>query len=44
MVIKRSSFLCTADYCVRHRAAARHPQEADLGVAHVGFRTVASRR
>lgn len=40
MVIKGGSFLCAADYCVRYRAAARHPQEADLGVAHVGFRTV----
>lgn len=42
MVIKGGSFLCAADYCVRYRAAARHPQESDLGVAHVGFRTVAS--
>lgn len=40
MVIKGGSFLCSSDYCVRYRAAARHPQEADLGVAHVGFRTV----
>ena len=40
MVIKGGSFLCAADYCVRYRAAARHPQEADLGVAHVGLRTV----
>lgn len=40
MVIKGGSFLCAADYCVRYRAAARHPQEPDLGVAHVGFRTV----
>lgn len=40
MVIKGGSFLCAADYCVRYRAAARHPQERDLGVAHVGFRTV----
>jgi formylglycine-generating enzyme required for sulfatase activity len=40
MVIKGGSFLCAADYCMRYRAAARHPQEADLGVAHVGFRTV----
>lgn len=40
VVIKGGSFLCAADYCVRYRVAARHPQEADLGVAHVGFRTV----
>ncbi len=44
MVIKGGSFLCAADYCMRYRAAARHPQEADLGVAHVGFRTVARQR
>jgi sulfatase modifying factor 1 len=40
MVIKGGSFLCAADYCVRYRAAARHPQEADLPTSHVGFRTV----
>lgn len=39
-VIKGGSFLCAPDYCVRYRAAARHPQEADLGTSHVGFRTV----
>lgn len=39
-VIKGGSFLCAADYCQRYRAAARHPQERDLGASHVGFRTV----
>lgn len=39
-VIKGGSFLCAPDYCMRYRAAARHPQERTLGVAHVGFRTV----
>jgi formylglycine-generating enzyme required for sulfatase activity len=39
-VIKGGSYLCAADYRVRYRAAARHPQEADLGTSHVGFRTV----
>lgn len=39
-VIKGGSFLCAPDYCVRYRASARHPQEADLGTSHVGFRTV----
>lgn len=43
MVIKGESFLCAADYCVRYRAAARHPQEADPGAAHFGFRTVSRR-
>lgn len=40
MVIKGGSFLCSPDYCVRYRAAAREAQEADLGAGHVGFRTV----
>jgi sulfatase modifying factor 1 len=40
MVIKGGSFLCSADYCARYRASARHPQEANLAAAHVGFRTV----
>lgn len=40
LVIKGGSFLCAADYCVRYRAAARHPQEADMATSHVGFRTV----
>jgi formylglycine-generating enzyme required for sulfatase activity len=40
MVIKGGSFLCSPDYCVRYRAAAREAQEADLGAAHIGFRTV----
>ncbi|WP_205694498.1 SUMF1/EgtB/PvdO family nonheme iron enzyme [Crenobacter cavernae] len=39
-VIKGGSYLCTQDYCVRYRAAARHPQEANLATSHVGFRTV----
>lgn len=38
-VIKGGSFLCAATYCVRYRASARHPHEADLPAAHVGFRT-----
>ncbi len=41
-VIKGGSFLCAANYCRRYRAAARQPQEADLGTSHVGFRTVVS--
>lgn len=41
MVIKGGSYLCAENYCMRYRAAARHPQEANLPTAHVGFRTVA---
>lgn len=40
MLIKGGSFLCARDYCARYRASARYPQEANLGAAHVGFRTV----
>lgn len=39
-VIKGGSFLCAPSYCARYRASARHPHEAHLGAAHVGFRTV----
>lgn len=39
-VIKGGSFLCAASYCARYRASARHPHEAHLAAAHVGFRTV----
>lgn len=39
-VIKGGSYLCAANFCVRYRASARHPQEADLPTSHVGFRTV----
>lgn len=40
LVIKGGSFLCAANYCVRYRVTARHPQEADMATSHVGFRTV----
>lgn len=40
LVIKGGSFLCSADYCMRYRAAAREAQEADVAASHVGFRTV----
>jgi len=39
-VIKGGSYLCASNYCARYRPAARHPQEVDLGAAHIGFRTV----
>lgn len=39
-VIKGGSYLCSADFCVRYRAAAREAQEADLPASHLGFRTV----
>ena len=39
-VIKGGSYLCAPNYCMRYRAAARQPQEEDLGTSHVGFRTI----
>ncbi len=41
-VIKGGSYLCSADYCVRARAASRQGQEADLPAVHLGFRTVSA--
>lgn len=41
-LIKGGSFLCSTDFCVRYRASARHPQDVDMPVVHVGFRTVAN--
>lgn len=40
VVIKGGSFLCAANYCMRYRSTARHPQESDMATSHVGFRTV----
>lgn len=39
-VIKGGSFLCAPNYCMRYRAGARQPQDDDLAVSHLGFRTV----
>ena len=39
-VIKGGSYLCAQNYCMRYRPSARQPQEATLGAAHIGFRTV----
>jgi formylglycine-generating enzyme required for sulfatase activity len=41
-LIKGGSFLCATDFCVRYRAAARHPHDIGLGAVHVGFRTVST--
>ena len=39
-VIKGGSYLCSSDYCMRYRAGSRQPQEQDLAVSHLGFRTI----
>ncbi len=37
-VLKGGSFLCSPDYCLRFRPAARSAQTEDTGMSHVGFR------
>ncbi len=37
-VLKGGSFLCSPEYCLRFRPAARSPQSEDTGMSHVGFR------
>ncbi|MGL5838212.1 MAG: formylglycine-generating enzyme family protein [Sphingorhabdus sp.] len=39
-VIRGGSFLCSPNYCLRYRPAARQFQERDLGTNHVGVRFV----
>ncbi|MDZ4735129.1 MAG: formylglycine-generating enzyme family protein [Rhodospirillaceae bacterium] len=39
-VIKGGSYLCSDDFCLRYRPAARQPAALDVGTSHVGFRTV----
>ena len=39
-VIKGGSYLCSQNYCLRYRPAARQPQETGLGTNHIGFRTI----
>ena len=37
-VLKGGSHLCSPDYCLRFRPAARSPQTEDTGMSHIGFR------
>jgi formylglycine-generating enzyme len=37
-VLKGGSFLCSPEYCLRFRPAARSPQMIDTGMSHIGFR------
>jgi formylglycine-generating enzyme required for sulfatase activity len=39
-VVKGGSHLCAANYCRRYRPAARHAQQIDSGMSHIGFRCV----
>ncbi|KQQ65363.1 formylglycine-generating enzyme family protein [Microbacterium sp. Leaf320] len=40
-VLKGGSFLCSPDYCLRFRPAARSPQTDDTAMSHIGFRCAA---
>ncbi len=37
-VLKGGSHLCSPDYCLRFRPAARSPQSEDTSASHIGFR------
>ena len=37
-VLKGGSQLCSPDYCLRYRPAARSPQSDDTAMTHIGFR------
>jgi formylglycine-generating enzyme len=39
-VLKGGSLLCSPEYCLRFRPAARSPQMIDTGMSHIGFRCV----
>lgn len=41
-VLKGGSHLCSPDYCLRFRPAARSPQAEDTGMSHIGFRLTRS--
>jgi formylglycine-generating enzyme required for sulfatase activity len=40
-VLKGGSYLCSPDYCLRFRPAARSPQAEDTATTHIGFRCAA---
>jgi len=41
-VLKGGSYLCSPEYCLRFRPAARSPQAEDSATTHIGFRCVVS--
>jgi formylglycine-generating enzyme len=40
LVVKGGSHLCSPDYCLRYRPAARQGQTPDTSTSHIGFRCV----
>jgi formylglycine-generating enzyme len=43
-VLKGGSHLCAPNYCRRYRPAARHAQQIDSSMSHIGFRCVVRRK
>jgi formylglycine-generating enzyme len=43
-VLKGGSHLCSPEYCLRYRPAARSPQTEDSATTHIGFRCARSVR
>lgn len=41
-LIKGGSHLCAPNFCARYRSGARQPADPQLGMSHIGFRTVRS--
>jgi formylglycine-generating enzyme required for sulfatase activity len=41
-VLKGGSHLCSPEYCLRYRPAARSPQTEDSATTHIGFRCARS--
>ena len=41
-VLKGGSYLCSPEYCLRFRPAARSPQAEDTATTHIGFRCARS--
>ena len=39
-VLKGGSHLCAPNYCRRYRPAARHAQQVDSSMSHLGFRCI----
>jgi formylglycine-generating enzyme required for sulfatase activity len=39
-VLKGGSHLCSENYCMRYRPAARYPEPIDTSTSHVGFRCI----
>lgn len=42
-VLKGGSNLCARNFCSRFRSGSRQPGDPNLGMSHIGFRTVADR-